>query len=78
MLALEYLEYPMSANGLLFPDIRRQLGQRRLTTLAFGAGILLLTVIPIINFFIMPIAIAGATALYVEKLEPQDSGLRTE
>jgi CysZ protein len=72
MLALEYLEYPMSANGLLFTEIRRQLSQHRLTTLGFGAGILLLTIIPVINFFIMPIAVAGATALYVERIEKKD------
>lgn len=79
MLALEYLEYPMSANGLLFDDIRSQLGERRLSTLGFGGGVLLLTVIPVINFFIMPIAVAAATALYVEriKMKEQDSGLRT-
>jgi CysZ protein len=72
MLALEYLDYPMSANGLLFNDIRQQLGQQRMTTLAFGGGILLLTVIPVINFFIMPIAVAGATALYVDKIATKD------
>jgi len=69
MLALEYLEYPMSANGLLFPDIRRQLARQRLSTFGFGAGILLLSVVPVINFFIIPIAVAGATALYVDRAE---------
>jgi len=68
MLALEYIDYPMSANGLLFSDVRQKLSNRRLTTLGFGGGILLMTVIPVINFFIMPVAVAGATALYVERL----------
>jgi len=66
MLALEYMEYPMSADGLLFADIRNLLARRRLSTFGFGAGILLLSLVPVINFFIMPIAVAGATALYVD------------
>lgn len=67
MLALEYMEYPMSADGLLFADIRSSLARQRLSTFGFGVGILLISLIPVINFFIMPIAVAGATALYIEQ-----------
>lgn len=68
VLALEYLEFPMSSHGMLFDKIRARLGRSRLATLSFGGSIVLLTVIPVINFFIMPIAVAGACVFYAEQL----------
>ncbi len=66
MLALEYLDYPMGNHGLLFPEQRRRARERRLLVLGFGAAISGLTMIPVINFLVMPVAVAGATALWVE------------
>jgi len=68
VLALENLEFPMSATGLLFDDIRHRLGQQRLATFSFGGAVLLISVIPVINFFTIPIAIAGASVFYVEQI----------
>ena len=39
---------------------------KRSTALGFGAGVTLLTAIPIINLFIMPAAVCGATKLSVD------------
>jgi len=39
-------------------------------TFGFGLGIMLLTFIPVINFVAMPVAVAGASKLWVEKLKP--------
>jgi len=68
VLAVENLEFPMSAAGLLFTDIRRELGRHRLATLSFGAIVMLISVVPVINFFTLPIAIAGASVFYVEQI----------
>jgi len=72
MLTLEYVDYPLSNHGLLFPRYCPQLRERRALALGFGAATLLLTMIPIINFIAMPVAVAGATALALEEqlLEP--------
>jgi CysZ protein len=70
MLALEYLEYPMNNHGRLFPEVRQALRQRRGLALGFGAAVLLLTLIPVVNFIAMPVAVAGATKLWVERLRP--------
>ncbi|WJW76526.1 sulfate transporter CysZ [Thiohalobacter sp. IOR34] len=69
MLALEYADYPLNNHRLLFPAQRRLLGSRRLLTLGFGSGVLLMTLIPVINFIAMPTAVAGATALWVRALK---------
>ena len=70
MFALEYLDYPLGNHGALFRDVRGVLKQRRQLALGFGSGVAILSAIPIVNLFIMPAAVAGATALYVDHLRP--------
>lgn len=68
--ALQYLDYPMDNHRVGFSEMRRQLQQHRLTSLGFGTTIVLLTMIPIVNLFIMPAAVAGATRLWVSHFKP--------
>lgn len=67
MLALEYSDYPLANHGLLFPEVRETLRQQRLKSLGFGGMATLATMIPIVNFLVMPVSIAGATAMAVKK-----------
>lgn len=69
MFALEYIDYPMGNHGKLFKDVKSSLQQRRPAALGFGFVVAVFSVIPIVNLVIMPIAVAGATALYVEKIQ---------
>lgn len=66
MFALEYLDYPMGNHGALFRDVRRTMRQQRKTAFGFGIVVALFSMVPVINWFIMPVAVAGATALYVD------------
>lgn len=68
-LAMEYMDYPMSNHGLHFPENRRQLAQRRLQSLGFGGAVMAATLVPVANFLVMPAAVAGATALWLEKYQ---------
>jgi CysZ protein len=68
MLALEYLDYPMGNHGILFAEQRHKLQQRRGLALGFGSVILVMTFIPVVNFLAMPVAVAGATRLWVKHL----------
>ncbi len=68
MLSLEYLDYPLGNHGLTFPEIRRRLREQRFLSLGFGGAVMLATLIPVFNFLIMPVAVAGATALRVERM----------
>lgn len=68
MLALEYLDYPMGNHGILFAELRQKLQQRRGLALGFGSAVILMTLIPIVNFLAMPTAVAGATRLWVKHL----------
>jgi CysZ protein len=67
-LALEYGDYPMANHGLSFAEQRQRLRQTRFTALAFGGGLTLLMMVPILNFVAMPAAVAGATVFWKERL----------
>ncbi len=67
LLSLEYFDYPMGNHDLVFAEQKRQLKQRRGIALGFGGGVMIMTSIPVINFFAMPVAVAGATLLWVER-----------
>lgn len=67
MLALQYAEYPMANHRIAFKDQRQLLAKKRGLVLGFGAMVLLLTLIPVLNFVSMPAAVIGATLLWVER-----------
>ena len=66
MMALEYMEFPMSNNGMLFPEVRQTLAKRKPLVFGFGLGVMFLTMIPLINFIAMPVAVAAGTKLWRE------------
>ena len=68
MLSREYLEYPMSQYQLDFSRQKLELSNRKMLSLGFGASVSVFTMIPFVNFLVMPAAVAGASALYVEKM----------
>ena len=69
ILAVQYADYPMGNNGLKFPEQRRRLRERRGLWLGFGAATAGLSLVPVLNFIVMPSAVAGATALWVRELK---------
>ncbi len=69
MLSIEYGDYPMANHSLAFSEQRRLLGSRRMMSLGFGATVMLLVLIPVVNFVAMPVAVAGATVMWLEGLK---------
>lgn len=67
MLTIQYIDYPMDNHHISFRDLRQAIAQKKLLSLSFGISTLLLIYIPIINFFVMPAAVAGATAMWVKE-----------
>jgi CysZ protein len=66
LLSLEYLDYPMGNHDIVFRRQRDLVSERRSLSLGFGGAVMILTSIPVVNFFVMPIAVAGSTILWVE------------
>ncbi len=69
--ALEYTDYPLANHGQLFDEIRQYNRQHRLRALGFGTVVFFMTSIPFLNFFSMPVAVAGATRLVIKAGQPQ-------
>lgn len=69
MMAIEYGDYPLGNHGMGFVDIRNKLGEKKFLSLGFGGAVMIGTMIPLFNFLVMPVAVAGATAMRVEQLK---------
>jgi len=67
-LTIEYADYPMGNHSLKPGAQRERLRHRRLNSLAFGAGVSVLMLIPVLQFAAMPAAVAGATRLWIDDL----------
>jgi len=73
MMAVAYGDYPMANHGLGFAAQRPLLAAQRWTTLGFGAAVMVALGIPLLNFLVIPAAVAGATVMWVDHLAPQAS-----
>lgn len=71
MMAIQYVDYPMDNNQLSFKAVKTTVAAKKLTSGGFGMLVMAGTMTPIINFVIMPAAICGATAYWVEELKKQ-------
>jgi CysZ protein len=67
MMTVQYVDFPMANHGLFFKDQRARLRKRPLLAWSFGGLVMLATLVPVLNFFVMPAALAGATVLWVRE-----------
>lgn len=66
-LYLQYLDYPADNNHISFDDLLINSRKRRKDALGFGGLVLIGSSIPLLNLLVMPAAVAGATALWLEQ-----------
>jgi len=66
MLALEYLAFPIQNNRQTFAQVRSFARSNRMRAMGFGLAILLATLVPFVNFIVIPAGVAGATLLWLE------------
>lgn len=66
-LGLEYMAYPMEARGRDFTQERQRLGRFRFGVSIFGGLVLLGLAVPVLNVFMAPAAVVGAT-LYLREI----------
>ncbi len=69
MMVIQYCDFPMDNNGRNFGAMKRAIRVKRLTSCGFGASVMVGTMIPVVNFLIMPAAVCGATVYWVEELK---------
>ena len=69
MLVVTYVDYSMANHGIGFDELRARMGERRLLGLGFGGAVMAALAVPVLNFLVIPCAVAGATAMWVEQLQ---------
>ena len=67
ILTLEYTSYVRDNHGYTPSEQRKLLKKKKILSLSFGGIVLAVTLFPIINLFVMPIAVAGATAMWIRE-----------
>ena len=68
MMAVQYSDYAADNNQVPFGDLRRRLNGKVFQSLLFGICAYFLLAIPLLNLVLIPIAVAGGTAFWVEHL----------
>ncbi|TKG02054.1 sulfate transporter CysZ, partial [Vibrio lentus] len=71
MLAIQYADYPFDNHKIKFDDMRNILKQKQGKTYSFGALVSVFTTIPILNLIVVPVAVCGATAMWVVEFKEQ-------
>jgi CysZ protein len=66
MMSIEYVDYPMDNHKIPFKDLHRYLRKHCLMSFGFGLTVAVISMIPIINFIVMPAAVIGATIMYLD------------
>lgn len=68
MMSITFLDYPMDNHRLRFKDVKEAARSRRLVALGFGGVTAVCAGIPVVNFFVVPAAVVGATLFWCEAL----------
>lgn len=66
-MALTYIDYPTDNHQVPLAKVKDWLQERRWVSLGFGVSVLISAMIPVLNFFTVPAAVAGATKFWVEE-----------
>ncbi len=61
---LEYADAPLGNHNYNFLAQRKLLAKKRMLSLGFGSAAFIAMLIPLINFLVMPIAVAAATSMW--------------
>ncbi|WP_448567518.1 sulfate transporter CysZ [Thalassotalea ganghwensis] len=66
MMAIQYKDYPFDNHKVNFDEMRRALSHKKGLSYSFGITTAIFSMLPIVNLVVMPVAICGATALWVD------------
>lgn len=68
MLGMQYLDFGADNRQVSFADMLAGMRRRRWLVLTFGSVVLGLTMVPLVNLFIMPVAVIAGTLIWAEQL----------
>ncbi|MZR62123.1 sulfate transporter CysZ [Alcanivorax sp. DP30] len=71
LLAMQYIDFGADNRQVPFEVMLERLKSKRWLVLTFGAIVMGLTMIPLVNLFIMPVAVIAGTLIWVEQLSSE-------
>ncbi|MDV7103255.1 sulfate transporter CysZ [Vibrio sp. TH_r3] len=69
IMAIQYCDYPFDNHKVPFHTMRQDLKQNQTKAYGFGFCVAFFTAIPILNLIVMPVAVCGATAMWVNEFK---------
>jgi CysZ protein len=69
VMAIQYCDYPFDNHKIPFQKMRMDLKQNQTKAYGFGMCVAFFTAIPILNLVVMPVAVCGATAMWVSEFK---------
>ncbi|MBD8574845.1 sulfate transporter CysZ [Pseudomonas syringae] len=77
MMAIQYIDYPADNHKMSWQDMLAWLRSKRWASLSFGGCVYAALLVPFVNIFMMPAAVAGATLFWVRERGAQEvTGVR--
>jgi CysZ protein len=67
MMAIQYCDYPYDNHKVPFDRMRQQLRGDVSGSYSFGITVSIASMVPFLNLLVMPIAVCGATAMWVDR-----------
>jgi CysZ protein len=66
MMAVQYKDYPFDNHKISFNEMKQDLKANKSLSYSFGFTTAVFSMLPVVNLVVMPVAICGATALWVD------------
>lgn len=66
MMAVQYKDYPFDNHKIPFSLMKQRIQQDKSLSYSFGVSVAVFSMLPLVNLIVMPVAICGATALWVD------------
>jgi len=66
MMAVQYKDFPFDNHKISFKEMKDALKEKQGLSYSFGITVAVFSMIPIVNLIVMPVAICGATNLWVD------------
>jgi len=73
MMAVQYKDYPFDNHKVPFNVMKEALKQQQGLSYSFGITVAIFSMIPIVNLIVMPVAICGASAIWVDHYQKEFS-----
>ncbi|WP_077338759.1 sulfate transporter CysZ [Pseudocolwellia agarivorans] len=66
MMAVQYKDYPFDNHKISFTEMKNALKEKQGLSYGFGFTVAIFSMLPVVNLIVMPVAICGATNLWVD------------